>query len=89
MEQYELFYRGFFIGVLTVENGTGKHHYEPIPEGVSKVQNMTSLTREMREGTDGYVTPIPFFENRLRNMKRFGLDEINYQTDYFLLKKRE
>ncbi len=84
---YQLFYREFLIGVLEVDPETNKHRFTSNMEGVKAAKEMTSLTKEMVEGTDGFVDPIPFFQNRLMNMERNGLDEINYQTDYFLLKR--
>ncbi len=86
MIMYQLFYREHLIGVLEV-NPENKHKFTPNEEGVKLAKEITSLTKEMMEGTDGFVEPIPFFQNRLMNMERNGLSEINYQTDYFLLKR--
>lgn len=86
MIMYQLFYREHFIGILEV-NPENKYKFTPDKEGVNRAKEITSLTKEMMEGTDGFVDPIPFFQNRLMNMKRNGLDRINYQTDFFLLKK--
>ena len=85
---YQLYYREHLIGVLEVNPETNKHKFTTNEEGVKVAKEMTSLTKEMMEGTGGcFVDPIPFFQNRLMNMERNGLDEINYQTDFFLLKR--
>ena len=85
--QYEVFYRGLLIGYLMVEVETEKHCYKPVPENVEHARKKTSLIPEMLYGTNGYTEPIPFFQNRLMNMNRNGLKEINYQTDYFLIRE--
>ena len=79
--------RKYMIGLLAVDGSTGKHRYEPQSRAVKELAGKAGLTREMREGTGGFVVPIPFFLNRLTNMKRWGLDEINYQTDWFLIRR--
>lgn len=86
-KQYEVYYREFLIGYLIVEAEAEKHCYKPVLENVEHVKKKTSLIPEMLHGTKGYVEPIPFFQNRLMNMKRNGLKEINYQTDYFLIRE--
>ena len=87
MIMYQLFYREYLIGILEVNPETRKHKFTPNEEGVKEAKEITSLTKEMVDGTDGFVDPIPFFHNRLMNMERSGFSEINYQTDYFTLKK--
>ena len=87
MVMYQLFYREHLIGVLEVNPETNKHKFTTNEEGVKVAKEKTSLIPEMEKGTDGFVDPIPFFENRIMNMDRSGLTEINYQTDWFLLKK--
>lgn len=37
----------------------------------------------MIEGSQGFIEPIHFFSNRLMNMRRWNLHQVNYQTDYF------
>lgn len=84
---YQLFYREYLIGTLEVNPDNNMHKFTPDEKGVSEAKKLTSLTKEMVEGTAGFVEPIPFFQNRLMNMNRNGLTEINYQTDFFVLKK--
>lgn len=86
MKRYEVFYRDTLIGVLEVDE-TGKHRYTPDEKGVKATKEKTSLIKEMISGTDGFVDPIPFLQNRLMNAERWGLDEINYQTDHFTIKR--
>lgn len=87
MERYEVFYRDRLIGLLAVDPETGMHCYEPDAAGTSAVQEIVALEHELLNGTSGFAAPIPFFQNRLKYMKRFGLREINYQTDYFTVRK--
>ena len=87
IERYELFYRDVLIGTLKVDPVTKKHHYIPEPDGVREVEDRACLLRVMREGTADFGEPIPFFDNRLRNMKRAGLHEVHYQTDCFTLRE--
>lgn len=87
IERYELFYRDVLIGTLEVDPVTKKHNYIPDADGVAEVSDRANLLRVMKEGTADFGEPIPFFENRLRNMKRFGLHEMNYQTDFFTLRE--
>lgn len=86
-EKYEVFYKDVLIGILTVDVADCKHRYEPNAEGVAKVESTACLIRVMKEGTDGFTEKIPFFENRLYNMKRAGLHEVSYQTDWFLIRE--
>ena len=88
MERYELFYREIFLGILQVD-GQGRHCYIPDAEGTVRADVLLPLNREIRDGTDGFGDPIPFFQCRLRDMQRWNLTEINYQTDWFLLRRCE
>lgn len=87
IERYELFYRDILIGTLEVDTITKKHNYIPDADGVIAANDRACLLRVMKEGTGNFTEPIPFFDNRLRNMKRNGLHEINYQTDFFTLRE--
>lgn len=87
IEIYELSFQNILLGTLTVDTGADKYAFEPYYPGVDAVKNETVLTVEVEKGTDGFVSPIPFFQNRIQNMKRLNTDEIRYHTDYFLLKK--
>lgn len=87
MDRYEVFYRDRLIGLLTVVPKTGMHCYEPDEAGAAAAGQLTPLSHELLHGTSGFVPPIPFFQTRLKHMDRFGLREINYQTDYFTVRK--
>lgn len=89
MERYELRFQDTFLGTLMVDTTTGKYAFTPDAAGVAAVREKTVLIREILEGTNGFVPPIPFFQNRVHNMKRSGLDEIRYHTDYFILRKQK
>lgn len=86
-EVYVLHYQDTCLGTLTVDTVTGQHSFEPDFSGVEAVKQETVLIVEILEGTKGFVPPIPFFQNRIQNMKRTRLEEIRYHTDYFVLRK--
>ena len=86
-ERYEVYYRDTLIGHLSVE--AERYAYTPEKAGVAAVEDRACLLRVMKEGTDGYGEPIPFFQNRLYNMKRNNLRQVNYQTDCFTVKQVE
>lgn len=89
MEIYSLYYKDIFLGKLTVETVTGRYAFEPDYAGVNTAKQDTVLIVEIEKGTEGFVPPIPFFQNRIRNMERARLDEIRYHTDYFVLRKEK
>ena len=85
--KYEVFYTDVLIGILTVDEETDEYAYTPVYDGVKKVRDTACLLKVMENGTDGFGPSIPFFANRLMNMKRCGLHQVNYQTDNFLIKE--
>lgn len=87
MVKYLLNYKDIFLGTLFADDISGTHAFEPNEEGVRIAREETVLIREVEEGTQGFVPPIPFFQERIRNMQRCHLDEIRYHTDYFVLQK--
>lgn len=87
MEIYKLSFQDTFLGTLTIDTVTGNYAFEPDFTGVDAVKEKTVLIVEVERGTNGFVPPIPFFQNRIRNMKRANLEEIRYHTDYFILRK--
>ena len=86
MEHYEFYYKDVLLGNLDV-NDAGEHRYTACSEGVEAIRNTVPLMPLLEHGTDGYVAPIPFFYTRIGHMKQWKLTEINYQTDWFLLRK--
>lgn len=89
MENYELSFKDTFLGTLTVDAINGKYAFNPNMAGVDAVKEKTVLIREILEGTDSFRPPIPFFQSRIRDMKRSGLKELRYHTDYFILRKQK
>lgn len=87
MEVYALSFQDSFLGTLIVDPITGKHAFEPDFSGVDAVKQETVLIVEILKGTKGFVPPIPFFQNRIQNMKRTHMEEIRYHTDYFVLRR--
>lgn len=87
IEIYELSFQDTLLGILTVDTELNKYAFEPYSPGVDEAKNETVLIVEVEKGTDGFVSPIPFFQNRIENMKRLDLEEIRYHTDYFVLRK--
>lgn len=86
--RYAVFYQDTKIGTLEI-NAEGKHKYTPDSEGTQLVKNSISIFYEMISGTD-WRDPIPFFENRIKDSKRFGNEEIIARnTDFFKLIKEE
>lgn len=63
------------------------HHGCVLIAGVDTVKEKTVLIVEVERGTNGFVPPIPFFQNRIRNMKRANLEGIRYHTDHFILQR--
>lgn len=87
-ENYELSFQDIFLGTLVVDTINGNYAFYPDAAGVDVVKGKTVLIREILEGTGGFVSSIPFFQCRIRDMKRSGLEEMRYHTDYFILRKK-
>lgn len=85
MERYDVYYDQVLIGRLQVDTERNLYCYEQEASGVEKVKDRACLQRVMTEGSGGFTEPIPFFQNRIMNMKRAGLSVVNYQTDKFTL----
>ena len=87
VRKYEVYYKDDLIGILEVELETRKHKFIPNAQGVEKTKEKACHIVEILNGTEGFVNPIPFFENRLINGERLGLTVINYQTDNYVIKR--
>ena len=74
MEIYKLSFQDTFLGTLTVDTDTGIYAFEPEFAGVDAVKEKKVLIEEVERGTNGFVPLIPFFQNRIRNMKRAHLE---------------
>ena len=87
MQIYEFFYKDTLLGLLTV-NEKEEYAFQPEPLGVEAVKDRVPLPREVEQGTGGFGPSIPFFRERLQLMQRWNLQQINYQTDWFLLRRK-
>lgn len=65
----------------------GKYYFELNQSGVNQAKEETVLIVEILKGTHGFIDPIPFFKNRIDTMNKLKSNEIQYHTDYFVLKK--
>lgn len=84
--KYNVFYKDIKIGVLEI-NEKGQHKYTPDETGIQKVKESISIFYEILVQTD-WREPIPFFENRIRDAKRFSQEnDISNQTDSFRMIK--
>ena len=89
LEYYETYYKDVFLGVLIYDVKLRKHKFISNAEGISSACDEVWLIPEISEGTQDFVSEIPFFQTRLMNMKRLGLSEIRYHTDYFVIVKKD
>ena len=79
MVVYEVYYADVLIGHLQVENGL--HQYLPDGDSIRSIQQKVFLLREMTE-FHPWGTPIPFFDQMIRNNKRIGREkEIYYHNN--------
>ena len=86
--KYKIFFEETQIGVLEI-NEKGQYKYTPDEEGTEKVKNSISIFYEMLVASD-WRDPIPFFQNRINDEKRFKQeDEISNQTDSFRMIREE
>ena len=83
MIKYEFYFKDVLLGHLYIRDG--QHRYVPVAENVQNVQHHVPLTREMICGRE-WGSPIPFFQERIENAKRFGMETcIRYHTDQFTM----
>ncbi len=86
--KYIVFYKDTKIGVLEI-NDKGQHKYTPDEIGTQEVKDSISLFYEILTETE-WREPIPFFENRIKDAKRFSQEnDISNQTDAFRLIKED
>lgn len=84
MIQYAVFYKDILLGHLYIRDG--QHSYVPHDVHVQQVQREVPLPWEMIRGRD-WGKPIPFFQERIENAARFGMETcIRYHTDLFLMR---
>lgn len=78
--KYEIYYKKIVIGVLEI-NDVGQHKYTPDCDGVEKAKKEVSIHHALTEKKD-WGEPIPYFENRINNAKRFSQEDvIGYHSD--------
>lgn len=87
--KYFIFYEEEKIGILEIDENTGKYRYTKEEGATEKVKQIISLPVEMLEST-GWVDPIPIFKNKIDNAKRFG-KEANIESfiDPFRMVKQD
>ena len=85
MRKYEVYYDNVFIGLLEI-NDEEKYKFTKDDKGILETKDRACHIKEILNGTEDFVDPIPFFLNRVRNGERLGIKVINYQTDKYVLK---
>lgn len=79
--QYRIFVKDIEIGLLQI-NAKGQHRYFPIKENVDKVYNWITFGEMLHPRNWG--DPIPFFENRIQDARRFNVErDFRHQTNPF------
>lgn len=84
---YQLYYRNQLIGNLVINQYDYKTIYTPIRDGILKLDTNNLLHNFLKEDFIGTLEEFPFFKQRLRDMEKFKLNEIQYQNDFYLLKQ--
>ena len=87
-ETYDLCWKDTHLGVLEVD-GQGRHRYRVDRDAAERLRKTAPIGPCLLEDSPGdFGPPMPFFKARLETMTAWKLTELNYQTDWFLLKKR-
>ena len=89
MRHYELYLKAFLIGRLEWDTQCDKYRYTAVCPLVVELDKKYPIPPELLRDSDGWVDPMPFFATRIYQMERWNLTELNYQTDWFLLKRIE
>lgn len=84
LEIYKLYYKNIYIGKLEVID-----NLECIYTHNSNIDNeiINLILRDFIYDKKGSINDFPFFESRIRNMKKFNLTSVKYQTDFYELKQ--
>ena len=80
MEKYELYYSGYLIGKIEINNA--EYTYQTI-------DNELDVFTFLKENSRGLLIDFPFIENRINNMKKFKLNKLQYQNSNYELIKVE
>lgn len=80
MKEYELFYRGVLIGLLSLNENYVSYiaNKNNINSCVDRDMILSFLKEDMN-------FLHPFFEIRLERMNKFSLDRISFENDYYEL----
>lgn len=82
MLKYVILCKNIKIGILEI-NDNGQHKYTPDTSGIDAIKNEVPLLNDLLHETD-WRSPIPFFENRIEDAKRFSKEkDIQNHTDPF------
>lgn len=77
---YELYYNNQLIGKIRLDLKTNLLTYK-------KVENNQSIFDFLNTDFSSNIENVPFIKSRIDNMNKFNLQNINYVTDNYLLKK--
>ena len=81
---YEVYYRDMLIGRLYISEG--RHRYVPNAENAERIAREVPIRPELIRGTE-WGPPIPFFEQRILNHRRFGREKlISEHTNHYVMK---
>ena len=85
MVVYEIYYKDILLGHLYIRDG--QHRYIPIVETIEvAVRCRAFLFREVIQDYQ-WGKPIPFFQQRIENAKRFGMEKNIYRhTDNYVMR---
>ena len=79
MNKYELYYKDILIANITIiENQIIEY----------KVLNaINDIFNFLQNDFNGMLDDFPFIKSRIDNMKKFGLEQLKYENNSYLLKR--
>jgi hypothetical protein len=86
MIKYDVWFKNFRVGELFI-NEAGQHKYVVDMEAVEMAEKDDTIFVDAKTNRD-WSEPIPFFESRIANCKKFGEEnEIRYpNSEYYFIK---
>lgn len=84
LETYKLYYKNTYIGKLEVTDNL-ECIYTHNPNIDNEMINL--ILPDLKHDKKGTINDFSFFESRIRNMKKFNLTCVKYQTDFYELKQ--
>lgn len=84
LETYKLYYKNTYIGKLEVTDNL-ECIYTHNPNIDNEMINL--ILPDLMRDKKGTINDFSFFESRIRNMKKFNLTCVKYQTDFYELKQ--